>query len=71
MLDGSAGWQLKHYFGGESRMLPPKLDDISFDYFDEVWAIRATTPKPGEDVFVILDTAADLGFQLVEAMGGG
>ena len=54
VLDGSAGWQLKHYFGGESRMLPPKLDGVLFDYFDEVWAIRATTFKPGEDVFVVL-----------------
>ena len=42
VLDGVAGWQLKHYFAGESRMSPPKLDGISFGYFDEVWAIRAT-----------------------------
>ena len=42
VLDGDAGIQLKHYCGDGSQEPPPKLDGISFDYFDEVWAIRAT-----------------------------
>ena len=42
VLDGDAGIQLKHHYGGESQKPPPKLDGISFDYFDEVWAIRPT-----------------------------
>ena len=42
VLDGDAGIQLKHHYGGESRKSPPKLDGISFDYFDEVWAIMPT-----------------------------
>ena len=43
VLDGVAGIQLKHHYGGgESQKPPPKLDGISFDYFDEVWAIRPT-----------------------------
>ena len=36
----AAGIQLKHHYGDESQEPPPKLDGISFDYFDEVWAIR-------------------------------
>ena len=42
VLDGDAGIQLKHHYGDESQKPPPKLDGISFDYFDEVWAIRPT-----------------------------
>ena len=42
VLDGDAGIQLKHHYGGESQKPPPKLDGISFDYFDEVWVIRPT-----------------------------
>ena len=39
MLDGMPGFQLTHHFGRVPRVLPPTLDGISFDYFDEVWAI--------------------------------
>ena len=43
VLDGDAGIQLEHHYGGgESHEPPPKLDGVSFDYFDEVWAIRPT-----------------------------
>ena len=43
VLDGDAGIQLKHHYGGgESQEPPPKLDGLSFGYFDEVWAIRPT-----------------------------
>lgn len=42
VLDGDAGIQLKHRYGGGSQKPPPKLDGVSFDYFDEVWAIIPT-----------------------------
>ena len=47
VLDGMPGFQLRHHFGGESRMSPPELDGIAFDYFDEVWAV--TSAPIGED----------------------
>ena len=42
VLDGDAGIQLKHHYGGESPKRLPELDSIPFGYFDEVWAIRPT-----------------------------
>ena len=46
MVDGLAGFQLRHYFGPGSpyydpaaQMQPPALDGISFSYFHEVWVV--------------------------------
>ena len=39
MVDGIPGFQLTHQFGSRSQPPPPTLEGISFDYFDEVWAI--------------------------------
>lgn len=55
MLDGIPGFQLRHYFGGESSMSPPELDGVTFDYFDEVWAVTATrVGVDGKEGFVVL-----------------
>ena len=42
MLDGLPGFQLRHHFSPGSRVLRTRLEGISFDYFDEVWAITCT-----------------------------
>ena len=47
VLDGAPGFLLSHHFGRESRLSPPTLDGISFDYFDEVWVVVRT--RIGED----------------------
>ena len=31
--------QLMQHFGPNSRMQPPTLDGIAFDYLDEVWVV--------------------------------
>ena len=55
VLDGDAGWRLKHYFSGESRVSQPALQGVAFGYFDEVWTIRETTIGPDDRaVFVVL-----------------
>ena len=39
MLDGIPGFQLTHHCDPNSRVSLPTLEGISFNYFDEVWAV--------------------------------
>ena len=39
MVDGIPGFQLTQQFGPRSQPPRPTLEGISFDYFDEVWAV--------------------------------
>ena len=41
MPEGGPAWLLKDFFGAGSPP-PPRLDPISFDYFDEVWVVTRT-----------------------------
>lgn len=55
MLDGIPGVGLSYHFGGGSLMFPHELDGITFDYFDEVWAITSTRiGEENQEGFVVL-----------------
>ena len=55
MPEGEPAWLLNDFFGPDSPSPPPRLDPISFDYFDEVWvAVRTFLGEDRRDGFVVL-----------------
>ena len=55
MPEGDPAWLLKDFFGPGSPSPPPRLDPISFDYFDEVWvAVRTFIGADRREGFVVL-----------------
>ena len=55
MPEGEPGWLLMDFFGPNSPSPPPRLDAISFDYFDEVWVVvRTFLGEDRREGFVVL-----------------
>ena len=55
MPEGGPAWLLMDFFGPSSPSPPPRLDPISFDYFDEVWvAVRTFIREDRREGFVVL-----------------
>ena len=55
MPEGEPAWLLMDFFGPNAPSPPPRLDAISFDYFDEVWvAVRTFLGEDRKEGFVVL-----------------
>ena len=55
MPEGEPAWLLMDFFGPGSPSPSPRLDGISFDYFDEVWvAVRTFLGEDRREGFVVL-----------------
>ena len=55
MPEGAPAWLLMDFFGPNAPSPPPRLDAISFDYFDEVWvAVRTFIGEDRREGFVVL-----------------